>query len=183
MDKKNFIINIPKNMKIIIWKKSYNNYVKIILNSDKKKFIVLYNNNDVIIDKWSNSIFFLNNIQRYTNLKIENKINFFFKSLNSYFYSKIKFKGKGFRIKFFKKIKLIKFFFGKSHKTFLYLKKVNKKKINKYKFIIYNLNYKKLNLISKLICKIKKLNFYTLRGLRISRQIIHKRKGKKGTYI
>ena len=37
--------------------------------------------------------------------------------------------------------------------------------------------------ISKKIIKIKKLNFYTLRGLRLSKQIIFKRKGKKGTHI
>lgn len=100
-----------------------------------------------------------------------------------FFFKKIKFKGKGFRIKFFKKIKIIKFFFGKSHKTFIFLKNINKKKINKYKFYIIGINKQKILKIVEKILKIKKINIYTLRGLRKNRQIIFKRKGKKGTYI
>lgn len=57
------------------------------------------------------------------------------------------------------------------------------KKINKYKFILKSLNIKKLNKNSNYAVNIKPLNLYTLRGLRLSKQIVFKRKGKKGTYI
>lgn len=33
------------------------------------------------------------------------------------------------------------------------------------------------------ITKIKPINVYTLRGIRLSKQIIRKRKGKKSSYI
>jgi hypothetical protein len=65
----------------------------------------------------------------------------------------------------------------------MFLKKIKKKKISKYKFMIFGLKKNKIINLSKFICNIKKVNFYTLRGLRSSRQIIFKRKGKKGTYI
>lgn len=178
----NFLINLPKNIKIIVLSVRKNNYKKIIFLNKTKKMVIVYKN-DIIFDKWSNSLILLKYIKNNDKLRLENKLNIFLNSLNIYFYSKIKFKGKGFRIKFFKKIKILKFYFGKSHKTFLFLKKINKKKINKYKFIISGLNKTKINLIKKIICNIKPINVYTLRGLRLSRQIIFKRKGKKGTYI
>ena len=100
-----------------------------------------------------------------------------------YLLSKIKFKGKGFRIRFFKKIKLVKFFFGKSHKSFIYFKNIIIKRINKYKFILKNINKQQLLINSSKVTNIRPINYYTLRGLRVSRQTIYKRKGKKGTYI
>ena len=98
-------------------------------------------------------------------------------------FKKIKFKGKGFRIRFLKKLKLVKFFFGKSHKTYIFFRNIILKKINKYKFILKGLNSENIIVNSKRITSIRPINFYTLRGLRESRQIIFKRKGKKGTYI
>lgn len=86
-------------------------------------------------------------------------------------------------MRFFKKNKFIKFFFGKSHKTFVLFKFIIMRRINKYKFILKSINKEKLFKDSKYQNKIKKLNVYTLRGLRLSRQTIFKRKGKKGTYI
>jgi len=64
------------------------------------------------------------------------QINNYLKTFESYFFIKIKFKGKGFKIKFNKKLKLIKFYFGRSHLTFF--------KVNKYKFVLKSLNFSKL---------------------------------------
>lgn len=180
---KNIILNIPYTIKIFIWKKYSNNFINILLIGKNNKFTLTFFKKSIFIDKWSNSIVLQNNKTKLKTTKINNTIFNFLNSWNKYFYNKIKFKGKGFRIKFFKKIKLIKFYFGKSHKTFFILKKIKRKKINKYKFILLGLNNNKLKKISKKISNIKNINLYTLRGLRISRQIIYKRKGKKGTYI
>lgn len=180
---KKIILNIPANIKIILWEKKFNNYVNINLFNENKNIILVSNKNKIFIDKWSNSIVLINKETQFYFTKINNILYKFFKSFNSFFFNKIKFKGKGFRIKFYKKIKLVKFFFGKSHKTFYLFKNIKIKKINKYKFIILSLNKKKVNDISNNITKIKNINVYTLRGLRLSRQIINKRKGKKGTYI
>ena len=72
---------------------------------------------------------------------------------------------------------------GKSHLTIIKFNKINIKKVGKYKFIIKNLNVIKIKQEIKKITKIKKINFFTLRGLRVSRQIVFKRKGKKSSYI
>jgi ribosomal protein L6P/L9E len=105
------------------------------------------------------------------------------KTFENYFFLKIKFKGKGFKIKFNKKLKLIKFYFGRSHITFFKLKKIKLKKITKYKFLLKNLNFNKLKKKASEITYIKPVNVYTLRGIRLSRQHISKRKGKKSSYI
>ena len=112
-----------------------------------------------------------------------NEVNKYLKTFEIYFFIKIKFKGKGFKIKFTKKIKLIKFFFGRSHMTFVKLKKIKLKKITKYKFLLKSMNLAKLKKNASNITYIKPVNLYTLRGIRVSRQFIHKRKGKKSSYM
>ncbi len=67
--------------------------------------------------------------------------------------------------------------------TFFKLKKIKLKKITKYKFILKNLNFTKLKTNASKITKIKPINVYTLRGIRLAKQIIRKRKGKKSSYI
>ena len=130
-----YSINIPKNIKIVVWKNE-NNY-KIMLLSDHKIIKLFFSKNSIKIDKWSNSIVVYKNNESITAELIKKKMDNFLKSLSVYFFTKIKFKGKGFRIKFFKKIKLIKFYFGRSHKTFVILKGLLKKKISKYKFLLF----------------------------------------------
>src|SRR5690349_14070160 len=68
-----------------------------------------------------------------------NYLNKFLKSIDAYFFFKLKFKGKGYRIRFYKKNKIVKFYFGKSHITFYFFKKLILKKINKYKFVLKSL--------------------------------------------
>jgi ribosomal protein L6P/L9E len=112
--------------------------------------------------------------------KLFNKISY---SFEDYFYKKIKFKGKGFRLKIKKKHKAIKFLFGHSHLNILFLKNIKLKKCGKYKLTLKGSNFNKLKVLSKKICGVKPINVYTNRGIRVSRQIIYKRKGKKGSYI
>ena len=54
---------------------------------------------------------------------------------------------------------------------------------NKYKFILISNNLIKLKKMSLKTINIKKINFFTNRGLRISRQILIKRKGRKGSFV
>jgi hypothetical protein len=75
------------------------------------------------------------------------------------------------------------FFFGASHINTFLIKNMLIKKISKYKFILKSTNIVELNNLSKQIVKIRKINYYTLRGLRKSRQILIKRKGRKGTFM
>jgi hypothetical protein len=78
---------------------------------------------------------------------------------------------------------MIKFLFGHSHLNLIFLKNIKLKKITKYKFTLKCSSVNKLNKICKTVCLIKPVNIYTNRGIRISRQVIKKRKGKKGSYI
>lgn len=181
-----FIFCLPSNINVIIWKnKRFNNFLNIYIYNKTKNIKLFYNQNinPTKYDKNTNSFFIEKKILNNKNNKLSKFIESFLTSWDVYFFNKIKFKGKGFRIRFFKKTKFMKFFFGRSHKTFVILKNIKMRKINKYKFILKSIKKDKIKKDSYMITKIKPINFYTLRGLRNSRQIIYKRKGKKGTYI
>jgi len=183
MINKIYSINIPISFNIIILENKKNNNDLTIILYNKLYSITLVNAKKKIkIDLESYSIKIDTNINWNNNLNFK-QINKFFKTFELYFFIKIKFKGKGFKIKFNKKLKIIKFFFGRSHITIFKLKKIKLKKITKYKFILKNLNFVKLKTNAMKITKIKPLNVYTLRGLRLAKQIIQKRKGKKSSYI
>ena len=176
-------LNIPISFNIIILENKKNaNNLTIILYNQLYTINLIYNKNDIRINLESYSIKIkLNyNYNNNYNLKI---LNNYIKTFENYFFSKIKFKGKGFKIKFNKKLKLIKFYFGRSHITFFKLRKIKLKRVTKYKFILKSLNFNKLKTKSKEITFIKPVNTYTLRGIRLSRQFIKKRKGKKSSYI
>lgn len=178
-----FNINIPISFDIIVLENKKNNNDLTIILYNKLYSITLINNKKKIkIDLESYSIKIDSGISYTNNLNFK-QINKFFKTFEFYFFIKIKFKGKGFKIKFNKKLKIIKFFFGKSHMTFFKLKRIKLKKITKYKFILKNLNFNKLKTNASKITRIKPMNVYTLRGIRLSKQIIKKRKGKKSSYI
>lgn len=181
---------------------SYNIYVPTSFDiisfknkNSKNLMIIIYNNSislklwtliDIVkIDLESYSLkFFIENKDKIKNIHyFLNWYNNFLKTFELYFFIKIKFKGKGFKIKFNKKNKLIKFYFGKSHLTFYKLKKIKLKRVTKYKFVLKSNNWDSLKRNSLNMTFIKPVNIYTLRGIRISRQWISKRKGKKSSYV
>lgn len=168
----------------------------MILKSNEKILIKIYNLKKIIkipmadekniyLDRNTNCILFeKNQLKKNWNL-ILNKINknlFLFENI---FFDKIKFKGKGFRVRFKKNSKILKFTFGHSHINYLFINdvKTKVKRLGKYKYIFKSKNKIKMNLFLKKVKNIKPINMYTKRGIRISRQIIYKRKGKKSTYI
>jgi ribosomal protein L6P/L9E len=183
IDKKKFSINIPLSFDIIIIENKINkNDLTIILYNNLYSITLVNKKKKIKIDLESYAIIITKEINFNNNLNFK-QINKFLKTFEFYFFIKIKFKGKGFKIKFNKKLKIIKFYFGRSHMTFFKLKKIKLKKITKYKFILKNLNLSKLKANSMKITRIKPINVYTLRGIRLSKQIIRKRKGKKSSYI
>lgn len=180
-------LNIPPVINVVMLKniknENYSENVNLFLYNKDKKILMSLNKKKFWFDNETNSLSFKKKFLNYEEKKNINKITNFMKSLDLYFYSKIKFKGKGFRIRFFKKIRFVKFFFGKSHRSQIFYKKIIVKRINKYKFIMKNINKGVLIKNKKITVKIRPVNLYTLRGIRCSRQMIGKRKGKKGTYI
>lgn len=110
------------------------------------------------------------------------KYELFFFSFNHFFFRKFKFIGKGYKIKKVKPKKSFQLYFGYSHKVFLIAGGCQLRKLTKYKLFLITNNNRKINKISLIIKNIKKLNFFTKRGLRATKQKIFKRPGKKSTY-
>lgn len=176
-------LNIPVTFDIIMMENKKNkNDITIILYNINYNLTMVFKKRSIRIDLETYCIRFKMEPNTNNNLNFK-KINNFLKTFESYFFVKIKFKGKGFKIKFNKKLKLIKFYFGKSHITIFKLKKIKLKKVTKYKFVLKGLNFSKLKRKASEITWIKPVNVYTLRGIRLSKQLIRKRKGKKSSYI
>nr|YP_740729.1 Ymf60 [Tetrahymena malaccensis]ABI51638.1 Ymf60 [Tetrahymena malaccensis] len=163
------------------------NYIYIEEKKNLNKFLYLYNDN----------YFFSININYKQNIKINqdtntviienrnfnNKLNLFnhefdkfLYSWDNFFFNKIKFTGKGFKWK--KKETNLFLFFNRAHKCFFIGNNIILKRLSKSKIIILKNNYKHLIHDSILIRVIRSNNIFTKRGLRFSRQIILKKKGK-----
>jgi hypothetical protein len=167
----------------------------ILLKNNKELIINLYNANynfNFFIDNEKNYFFInkFNNVVKIYNKKVFNNqtlinstLNNFLKLIDIYEFVKIKFKGKGFKIGFYKNKNIMNFFFGASHINTFIITNTLIKKISKYKFILKSTNIRELNDLAKKIVNIRKINYYTLRGLRKGRQILIKRKGRKGTFM
>lgn len=121
------------------------------------------------------------------NLNQNDKYYLFLKHLNKFFlksfsihWVRLSFKGKGFRVRKFKKLNKMTLNFGHSHWTKLKLKfkKYYIKKIRRQNYILNFSNYKYLKYFTKTIKFIKLLNVYTKRGLRLKKQFIKRRFGK-----
>lgn len=94
-------------------------------------------------------------------------------------WGRVSFKGKGFRIKNYKK-KKITFNFGRSHWTKLVIKSNNLifRKIKRQNYLYLFKDYLKYKKFKFLIKNIKPINYYTKRGLRLKKQNIQRRFGK-----
>ncbi len=117
------------------------------------------------------------NIELHNQKLIElNLINFFIKQFSLCESSKIKFTGKGYKIKKNSKESLI-LLFNRSHTTTIWWRNLFVRKLKKYKIYI------KYNPINKgvldTIINIRLINIFTKKGLRKARQILFKKKGKK----
>ena len=175
-------IRIPINFNFLVIKK-FNKIILLVFDSKFKFKIFFKTKNNLKTNKKLNTLEYKNTNLNKKFFILNNSIYNFLEKINNYYFSKIKFKGKGYKIGFYKKIKIINFYFGKSHKSILIYNNLKIKKISKYKFILLKNSLNILKKISYKIIKIKKINEYTNRGLRSSRQIIIKRKGKKGSFV
>jgi ribosomal protein L6P/L9E len=170
---KNNISIIKKKQKTNLYIYNTNFYFLLILTEDvayfmeqyTKYFIIYFNKNNL----WS---------------KILNTyLSKLFYSWNNFFFKKIKFSGKGYKIKKSKKKKSIKLYFNKSHFTIYSFRKEFLKKIRKTKFLLKSTNYKKLTKNIIIILNIRNLNLYTKKGLRLARNVTFKKASKKGVSL
>lgn len=155
------------SLKKTIWLYLYNNKYSIIFKvNNQRKINVISSQTILIVNK--------ERILDYINL---NRIIYnYIKQINSFNFVKIKFSGKGYKIKKNNKNNLI-LLFNRAHITHLWWKNVILKKLKKYKlYLRYTQNNTE---IIKTITNIRNINIFTKKGLRKSKQILFKKKGKK----
>jgi hypothetical protein len=175
-------IFIPSNFYIYILAinlKKKNNYNLYLMNDNYYIILYLYNiniNNFIFLNKNTNSLI-LKNYTKNSNIKTfnTNLYNFLF-SLDYLFYKKLKFTGKGFKIR--KKFDNIILYFNTAHLTLM----INRNNIslrllkNKYIFLRSNKYYNYLD--GFFFKSVRQNNIFTKRGLRFCRQLTYKKKGK-----
>jgi ribosomal protein L6P/L9E len=111
-------------------------------------------------------------------------LNFFksiFFSFSKIFFKKLKFKGKGFYI--YKNTRnTTALQFGYSHLIYLYSFFINVKFLTKTTIFIFGINRFDLILSSNNLYNIKKINIFTGKGIRFSRQFVYRKTGKVSSY-
>ncbi len=158
------------------------NYKISIFTHKEYVYLYIYNKYYYCLVKLSKRIKInikTNKIIEFKNLNkqsIVRDLNIFLKQFYFYEFTKIKFTGKGYKIKK-NTNKSIVLLFNRAHTTTLWWKNMFVKKLKKYKmYIKYNAVQKKV--ISTII-GVRPINIFTKKGLRKSRQILFKKKGKK----
>ena len=95
-------------------------------------------------------------------------------------WSRVSFKGKGYRLRKFKKYNKVTLNFGHSHWAKLAIQPTIYffKKIKRQNYLCFMKNYDFYKFIKTDFKFFKKINSYTKRGLRLKKQLIQKRFGK-----
>lgn len=95
-------------------------------------------------------------------------------------FKKIRYHGKGYKIRKCNKLSKLTCRFGKSHwtKVFFNQKNIIIKRTKKNTYTIFTLKKKNFFSLKKLVLEIKGISRYTKRGIRLSRQGVKKRFGK-----
>lgn len=149
-------------------------------------YIYVYNKRYFCLFKISTLVYLKlinNKCIEFSNYKKNNLNNLLPQQLSNYIiqfdklnFTKIKFAGKVYKIKKNSQHSLI-LLFNRAHITVFGWKNIILKKLKKYKI------YLKYNMLNKCVIKtiqnIRPINIFTKKGLRKSRQIILKKKGKK----
>lgn len=140
-----------------------------------EKFLLAH----VFIARNFSYFFTVNLVLDYSNIKLLNKFNLFFYKTFSFHWVRVSFKGKGYRLRKFRKNYKVTLNFGHSHWTKLLLSEsFFFKKMKRQNYVCLIDKYFKYKIFKFYIKFIKRLNAYTKRGLRLKKQFIRKRFGK-----
>ena len=161
------------NQKISIFKKNGLFYIYIY----NKNFFLILKTNLLVGIKNSNEFLFFEKGTINRRLQGKQDLNSFLKQFYMYSYSKLKFTGKGYKIKKNKKCNMM-LLFNRSHITNIFWKNIFIKKIKKYKMYVCGTKNNICKIISTIL-NTRSINIFTKKGLRVSRQILLKKKNKK----
>jgi ribosomal protein L6P/L9E len=95
---------------------------------------------------------------------------------------KVRFTGKGYKIRKSARSRGHRFNFGRSHRTFVFIGGVLTRKLSKQFLLIMSNDQKSVNTVTHALTRIRTASPFTKRGLRRTRQLMIKRPGKKTTY-
>jgi len=174
------------NLNILINRHSNLNIIK----KNKGRYLIIFNENFFIKYKLSNNfkLFFSKNcwnlnLKTWSVVISASRVESLTRSINStigsYFLKKITFKGKSYKIK-----KKRKFFFltlNKAHFEIINWNNFFFKKIKKNKMIVKGSSAENINRVSNLIINLRKINIFNRRGLKITKSILLKKRGKKAS--
>lgn len=128
------------------------------------------------------------NVLSFSNYKISSNLNLWVKNTNSiislftmFFFSKIKFKGKGYYI-YKNKRNTITPQFGYSHRIYMYSYFNIVKFLTKTKVLIFGFLKKDILITAHNIKSKRPINIFTGRGVRFASQVIYKKTGKVSSY-
>lgn len=170
-------IYIPKKIKIIIITNNKITNNKIIILFNNERFILIQINSIKILN---NSNILIINFKNFISLNTNNNtLNHYLYSLNNFFIKKIKFTGKGYKI--LKNKNYLCLIFNHSHLTWFIYFNIICYRLRKQKYIFIYKNFFKLNEIVTKIYNIRPINVYTRRGIRLTKQKIYKKIGKRTT--
>lgn len=195
---------VSYNLKNIIIPTLYSNLM--LLKSQKSYYLYVYNSNffflaklkrtefKIILDKNTTTVT-LGPLGSFSKLAVAQKhnkslfnvvgntLNRWISSWDSYYFKKIKFKGKVYKITKLKNNN-IRLSFGRCHRNIVAIRSVTtvKKKKIKNKVFMYSVNKYYLDTASTLITNVRPINLFTQRGLRLSKQIVYRKIGKKSSY-
>ncbi len=175
---------LPSNWNfILIKKKNYENIFYFYIYNQEYFFILptmkhfLFFNYDFLLNTLIFSFYFKNNFYSL----FWSYFKFLFYSFSKIFFKKLKFKGKGYYI--YKNLRnTIALQFGYSHLYYLYSFNVTVKFLTKTTILLFGINLIDLYKNSYNLYNIKKINIFTGKGIRFSRQIIYRKTGKISSY-
>lgn len=108
-------------------------------------------------------------------------LQYTFNSATSIFFTKMKFKGKGYYV--YKNARnTIAPQFGYAHRIYVYAFNVSVKFLSKTSVLLYGLSKKDVLTVGYTFRSKRPINIFTGRGVRFSRQVVYKKTGKVSSY-
>lgn len=180
---KNFLVPIPRNFLVTIIKNQAFSSYRVFLCSPLfyVNLLIPINFSTLYFEKESSNL-------HYSSVYSSNLLNAYYLSISSLLLSfskvsfkKVKFKGKGYYI-YKNKRNTIAPQFGYSHRIYIYSCFTAVKFTSKSSLIFFGLQNYEVNKISQSLQYFRKLNIFTGRGVRFSRQTVYSKPGKISSY-
>jgi ribosomal protein L6P/L9E len=196
LKKNKFLVKLPQkpNKTIHIHDLPYGWKLIVVLNKTRCiKHIILYSDiymfylpifslkNTFYFDSSTKQVivsplFLSNQNSLYTHM-----LKLFYNNLTTLFFTKLKFKGKGYYI--YKNYRnTITPQFGYSHRLYLYSPHNYIRFLSKTSLVLFGLNVRDVSISAKKLFMWRPVNIFTGRGVRFSKQIFYKKLGKVSSY-